>query len=399
MTTEFKIPMIGEKPVQFILSKRNSGGSMKKEEPNGERRPILYKNSKSIPAVCQILDPRENYKSLTWIRYMKGEKSVFVDEQSQEFNVNDYINNRYRLDKITFSHGVLTVKPSEPTLYQFLCLHAQNSNNHKKNGAKNTFFEYNPSALAKKRLDVERKNFEIQSSVFNLPFNQLKAVARVTGAVDTTGRLDNMDSDEIRHNLLSLSRRDPKLFEQVTKDTNLTVKFDIHDALDKGYIMWDSHDTMVLRFSNGNQILKSSMGEDKVTYAANFLSQKSPETLNSIRRLLGRAEIDFEQEVNTESVTIKDEYKKYADILVGGVRSEIIDAFFDYSNEMKGNENKLIWFDGAYGKWGDVNLFNDSIVKEKKMKGRDAVREFLTVDNFMFNQVREDFMKRIGLKN
>lgn len=372
---------------------------MKKEEANGERRPILYKNSKSIPAVCQILDPRENFKSLTWIRYMKGEKSIFVDEQSQEFSVDDYINNKYRLDKITFSHGVLTVKPSEPTLYQFLCLHAQNAENHKKNGAKNTFFEYNPAALAKKRLDVERKNFEIQSSVFNLPFNNLKAVARVTGAVDTTGRLDSMDSDEIRHNLLSLSRRDPRLFEQVLNDTNLTVKFDIHDALDKGYIMWDTHDTMVLRFSNGNQILKSTMGDDKITYAARFLSERSPETLNTIRRLLGRAEIDLSQDTDTTAVTINEEYKKYADILSGGSRGEIIDAFFDYSNQMKGNENKLIWFDGAYGKWGDVNLFNDDIVKGRKLKGRDAVREYLLTDDFMFSQVREDFTKRIGLKN
>ena len=221
-----------------------------------------------------------------------------------------------------------------------------------------------------------------------MPQHKLRCVARVIGAVQQTGEMADKHPDWIQQAVLSVALRDQDVFYNAFNDEFLTTKFDVHEAIDSGYLMWDLNDPTTLLHRNGERICQTALGTDRVEYAAKFLATRSPETLNSIQNLLGRGRVAEEP---SEAATAQSENNKYAEIMKNGTKTQIIDAIIEYSDAIPERENKLIYFDGAYGKWGQTLLR----MKDSKERGRESVRECLLNDEFLFNEIRREFAKRI----
>lgn len=379
------------KPVKFICAKPNRSGTTKRVNTDGTMSDVRFANTFSIPAVCQILDPRTDYLTPTYIRLMAGEGTVYADEQIEDFKVNDYVNGIYRLEKIHFFQGTLVVHPNEAMLYNYLLLFSGNRDNAVRNRyKKKTYFEYNPDKVAQKHLEHEMQQYQIRKDVFEMPTEKMDAIARVLGVVSSSAMIETLGASHIKRDLLATALRDETGFYAALKDEYLNVKFDMYSALDQNILMWDTQDPTVLRFSNGNQIVKTSLGSDKMTYAARYLAENSPETLNQIRRLLGKGVIE---DAPIDLVGAPSENSEYSDALLNGTTADIIAAMIKFSDSKSGNE-KLIYFDGAYPKWGNVLLKKEG----SKLKGRPLIHECLLGDDFLFDQMRQDFSKRI-MKN
>jgi len=128
-----------------------------------------YPVSFSIPATVSIVEKKGNrdnpdYQEET-IRYVRGAKSIYVDEQPED------VGSR-RITKPKFIDGQLIVKATEKNLLDFLRKHPNNRDSETalEDNTPKLFYEHNPEAEAEK-LNVSRTNrFKAMKLAYDLDF-------------------------------------------------------------------------------------------------------------------------------------------------------------------------------------------------------------------------------------
>jgi hypothetical protein len=364
----------------FFISAPNTGGSMVSRDPQETSK--RFPESWTIPSVELVADKRPGKVGMTYIAAVPGESSAYVDEQSNKDLIKDLREGKVKVPRLTFSEGRRNVQETSVSEYEFLKLTKFNREN-KAGGLSRTFFEYKPQEMSKLSVERELNDIRIKSAIMALDMNKLKAVARVSDAVKDSKAFDSVDPSIIQHSLIVKVKTEQgkALIDELLKDPILEYRYDIHEAIDNKILRWHPTNPYSLIWTSGGQVCNVPAGtDDKVKHVAEFLMTNGYETLNTIRKLMGRVSITETIE-ETESVDIKEWIKSAG-------KEEIIDKILDWN---KANpELAFLKFKGPYMHFEDIKLST-----EKVPKGRDGAKDFLIGDDTTFQEVYKIWVKYV----
>ena len=161
------------------------------------------------------------------IKYCQNQRTVFVDEMQGE----------QRLEHIIFRSGNLFVPKEKATLQKFLSLYHPDRDK--------LFYEHKPSVIAAQQIDT----LELQADAIILARQIDIDMAEAIMRVEKGSSVSNMDSKELKRDLLLFARNNPQLFLELANDDNVQLRNFGIKAVEEGilklsndqrYFMWAS---------------------------------------------------------------------------------------------------------------------------------------------------------------
>jgi hypothetical protein len=178
---------VSRKPSIYKLISRD-----KDSRTGADKYPIVY----MLKAEDVIFDPESGTQRA--IRYIKGQRSIFVDEQDKELLAKT---------PITFNNGFLIVEYTNPNLKKYLDLCNANLNNPNRLSSSAPSFGLEDSEKkAKERLERSRMEMDAVTTVLTMSLDKLVGYAKVLGV-----NVKN-STDEIRYDMKMLAEKDPSGF-------------------------------------------------------------------------------------------------------------------------------------------------------------------------------------------
>lgn len=157
-----------------------------------DRYPVVY----MLKAEDVVFDPTTGTQRT--IRYIRGQKSIFAEEQDKGVLVKA---------PITFNNGFLIVENTNPNLKKFLDMCNANLNNPNRSSSSTPSFGLEDSEKkAKEKLERSRIEMDAVSTVLTMSLDKLVGYAKVLGV-----NVKN-STDEIRYDMKILAEKDPSGF-------------------------------------------------------------------------------------------------------------------------------------------------------------------------------------------
>ena len=136
------------------------------------------------------------------LRYATNQNSPFVDEQKGEVT----------LGHITFSDGVLSVRKNNQNLQKLLSLYHPKKNI--------VYKEFEPIEIAKDELKEINLELEAMNSAKEMDVDHAEAILRV----EKGSQVGDMNSKEIKRDLMIMARSNPKAFIAIANDENVGLR-------------------------------------------------------------------------------------------------------------------------------------------------------------------------------
>lgn len=214
-----------------------------------------------IKAEDIIFDPEkgENRK----IRYVPGEASIFVDEQSE---------NAKMREPIAFNNGYLFVDHTNPTLKKYLdSCNVNGSNPHRIKSRSILFKVKDDEKNAQQKIEQVGATMDAVQSALKMPLNELVGYAKVLG-VNT-----NKSVDEIRWDMKIQAEKNPKAFLAGMNDPRTEMKQLLLMAEESGIISMKK--SAVTWVSSGNTICVPAIGVKPIERMVDFCSEGEGEQI------------------------------------------------------------------------------------------------------------------------
>jgi len=262
------------KKITFVISERANRDTFEKG----------YNAQWNIPALIQAKDTRKGRSGKAYLRYISYEQDIWADKQNTEFDLLKHKHgNAVRLTKPSFIGGFLQVDEDDTLLLDFLRAHPYNVNNAQANGHKGKkFLEINNEQIAKDNLEHARDEFTLMKAIFEMPFEELKTTALITGVLNARD-MHSKTGDELRNDLLVLSRRDPEGFYAAIDDDLADYKKLIFEALALKVLIQDGRNS--IEYTNGNRFVSVGLGDDVIEAGAEKLADRNNiDVLNMLKR-------------------------------------------------------------------------------------------------------------------
>ena len=262
------------KKITFVISERANRDTFEKG----------YNAQWNIPALIQAKDTRKGRHGKAYLRYISYEQDIWADKQNTEFDLLKHKHgNAVRLTKPSFIGGFLQVDEDDTLLLEFLRAHPYNVNNAKANDHKGKkFLEINNEQIAKDNLEHARDEFTLMKAIFEMPFEELKTTALITGVLNARD-MHSKTGDELRNDLLVLSRRDPEGFYAAIDDDLADYKKLIFEALALKVLIQDGRNS--IEYTNGNRFVSVGLGDDVIEAGAEKLADRNNiDVLNMLKR-------------------------------------------------------------------------------------------------------------------
>lgn len=188
------------------------------------------------------------------IRYLKGETSIYVDEQRERDK--EELQQALFASMIEFRQGVLIVSPMEALLMQYLRMTNRNSENPNRNPDRPAFFrEVKPGVKEQKNLATEFDSSEAVYAVKNMKATDLTTYAKVLG-INT-----DREIEEIKWDMVILAKKNPTTFLNGLKDKNLKRKYFVLEAIDRR-ILDRNQAAGNISWFNGSVIFQARLGTE-----------------------------------------------------------------------------------------------------------------------------------------
>ncbi len=262
------------KKITFVISERANRDTFEKG----------YNAQWNIPALIQAKDTRKGRSGKAYLRYISYEQDIWADKQNTEFDLLKHKHgNAVRLTKPSFIGGFLQVDEDDTLLLDFLRAHPYNVNNAQANDHKGKkFLEINNEQIAKDNLEHARDEFTLMKAIFEMPFEELKTTALITGVLNARD-MHSKTGDELRNDLLVLSRRDPEGFYAAIDDDLADYKKLIFEALALKVLIQDGRNS--IEYTNGNRFVSVGLGDDVIEAGAEKLADRNNiDVLNMLKR-------------------------------------------------------------------------------------------------------------------
>ena len=250
-----------------------------------------FSASENIPSTCEILwFPLDANGNRTGegeyprqIRYVRGAKSIFVDEMSD-------IEVEKKAEKIVMKIGFITIPTRDKNLLNYLRYCGYNdANNDTRINSGVLFAEQDYEKEATIQVAREKQLIEAQNFVYTAPIDEIRAFAEVL--CKTKADIDGVrlrGDDEIRRSLIPIAQTKPEIFVDGLKSQSLKNKVFITRAVQKGIIKIDDEQRRLTWAKGGEQIIESAIGLNVMDHFAEY-ADKSPEnikTLDAIKEML-----------------------------------------------------------------------------------------------------------------
>ena len=243
-------------------------------ESNGQ--PRRAERPFGIPAQATILDDDGEVRE---IRYVKSQKSVYVD--GQDINPNTRITRL--VSKPQFTMGLLVVKSNQKNLLEFLRVHPLNEANESRrtNGEKSIFRERNPIEIAKKDNEVKKTQINATRLVWESDF--LSKIVPVANYLKINTK---RDSDLILWDVQQYADKNPKDFIDLLDNQVVARHSEIVRAVELGVLRLDGQR---LLWADGRQIIDTPANYEVLEYFAELsFDENYRTTYKEIDRLINK---------------------------------------------------------------------------------------------------------------
>jgi len=267
----------------FFLNKKN-------ENPTIQN--VRYPVSVSIPLIDEIYDDKADTNRV--IRYMVGEKSIYLDEQTNK--------DKTKKSFVEFTNGMKVVDHREKTLLDFM--RKSNYNTATENrmpGITPLFHEYVPGKGSEVAMENEERVIRAKSAVYDLDVNTLLSVARSVN-INT-----QQDPRDVRYAVSKIAEKDPERFMKILKSPNTSRKNTILQAIDKGIIYVDKKSKTVRWLKTDQAIITAPVAVDPIDYLVDFTFSIDGELFLSEIIKLTKVEVKQEQEREKQESNPHDE--------------------------------------------------------------------------------------------
>jgi hypothetical protein len=231
-------------------------------------------------ALDEIFDPETDTNRI--IRYVPGEKSIYLDEQT-----NQDLGKKYY---IQFINGFLYVSPMEKTLLEFIqkC-NFNEACEYRMPGKEVLFRKQNHTNTARKLMTDDRQIMKAKAAAYDMPIEELVAYARVLNI--------NVDRDpeEIRYHMSVIAGEDPDTFLQGLSNPSTKRKHWVLAAIDRGVITLDRN-TRKIKWSNGQAICTAPYGIDPIDHFVDLTFEAEGEEVYSHLKKLVDPKVEDNQE-------------------------------------------------------------------------------------------------------
>lgn len=207
-----------------------------------------------IPNVDEII---ENGK-LRAIRYVPGEPSIYMDEQS------------HRADKIkteiVFLERMKTVMKTEKTLIDFLAKCNYNEDNPSRREDREVLFRvWDPDKTKKIQYEKEMEQYDVVNIIRNMGMDEMASIAM------TLGMDVNREEKAIKYDLLSFAKSNPAGFLANMKDPKTKKKYLVLQAIKGNVLRHDTSMNSIFYVNGGQCVIQSPAGSDAIEDLCNFL--------------------------------------------------------------------------------------------------------------------------------
>lgn len=217
------------------------------EDKFGHRRNTA--RSLSLPAKATILfEDEEGDTYIRNIRYVKSEKSIFVDEQSETLTGRALSR---QMSCPQFTDGILAVKPSQKNLLDYLRWAPGNEKNQHWNleNQRPVFRERNPTEIAKKANEENKKMINASRLVYDSDF-----LGKIVPVAEYLGFEVDKESDLILWDVDNYARKNPERFIELLDSPVIQRFSDVGRAIKMGIIRIDGQRVL---WADGRQILEA----------------------------------------------------------------------------------------------------------------------------------------------
>ena len=203
----------------------------------------------------KLTDRKRNRK----IRYVKGESSIYADEQSEDA--------KDRVSPIIVQGNLLLVDDNQPNKMEYLEKCNYNASNEMRRKDVNALIRvYDPNAQRQKWLDKEERIMDAKYKVKELDLNELKAFLLVlANDPNQIYNINKMSPQEIRHEGYRRAEADPKRFFEEIGSLDNKHKLVLMQAISSGLVRFDK-ETNDLTLDDGMHILRAPMGINVIDY-------------------------------------------------------------------------------------------------------------------------------------
>ncbi len=247
----------------------------------------------TIPSVDEIIEPEVgpdgkvlmdangnplNYKTRQ-IRYLPGERSIYVDEQSTPF-----YNDKMRVIQgrpLKAADRVMIIPGTEVNKVEFMLKTNANGSNPNRDKRRAILFTINDTeAQAKKAMEDDEARITAQYRIMNMPIEQLKplmlTMAKSSAEIQ---KVNNMEIFELRQKARGIADKNPKDFLQSMSTDNNEMKYIVNAGIAAGVIeVVDA--TNSLKWAGGNLIVQAPHGINPIEHLV--LLAKNDSKMNEV---------------------------------------------------------------------------------------------------------------------
>ena len=201
------------------------------------------------------------------LKYTRNQKTPFVDEFPE--------GSQQRLDHIVFTNGVLLVEKEKTTLQKLLSLY------HPHKGS----LYYELDRKAKAQDEVEDLEFEIEAlnAAMNMDIDMAEAIMRV----EIGSKVSQMNSKELKRDLLLYAKNNPDLFLELANDDNVVLRNFGVKATELGLLKLSTDQRTFSWGSNGRKLMNVPFDEHPYNaLAAWFKTDEGMEIYTNIEKQL-----------------------------------------------------------------------------------------------------------------
>ena len=273
MKTEREITVVqlpyhkNKKSHRFVLNHQNPKPDLYEVNSNSDRRPTgnnvaYFPNSFSFLCEDNVYDA--STQSMRIIRYVKGEASIFADEQSS----NEFL----KTERIEFNgkhYGVLTVPKENTQLLQFLAMTDYNAAKEGRDTTKRALFRHvDEIAIYENQLETEILTDKAKSLALNCNHDEMMSLAM---GMEPPVKIDGREEKAIRWDLLQRAKANPQGFIDTVNDPITSKKATLRKAEDMGIIKRTNNS---LSWANNQAFLIVPTGQNPYSF---FCAQKGME--------------------------------------------------------------------------------------------------------------------------
>ena len=199
------------------------------------------------------------------LKYTSNQRTCFVDEMKGD----------QRLEHIVFENGSLFVPRNKTVLQKLLSLY------HPHNGR--LFLEHKPVEIATNQIDIIEIEIEALNAAKNMDIDTAEAIMRV----EVGSRVSNMNSKELKRDLLLYAKKNPLLFLELANDDNVQLRnFGIR-ATEMGILKLSSDQRTFSWGSNDRKLMTVPFDEHPYSaLAAWFKTDEGMEIYSNIEKRL-----------------------------------------------------------------------------------------------------------------